>query len=88
MEQQQMNNAPHPAMMPVGVAPTPIDPRPQYDGQMFLADRVVDLEYVKRHVGQPVVRHNEDGLITITNPIPTNSNYFYTPTMPYAVEFK
>jgi hypothetical protein len=49
---------------------------------MFLADRVVDLEYVKRHVGDPVVIRNEDGLITQTAPIPTQPNYFYQPTMP------
>jgi len=83
-----MNNAQHPMFTTVGTAPRPIDPRAQYDGQMFLADRVVDLQYVKRHVTDPVVRHNEDGMITITNPITTNPNYFYNPTMPYSVAFK
>lgn len=88
MEQQPMNNPTPQQPIAVGVAPQPIDPLKQYDGQMFLADRVVDLEYVKRHVTDPVIRHNEDGMITITQPISTNANYFYTPTMPYAVAFK
>lgn len=82
MEQQQMNNVEVRNLQIVGVAPRPIDPRASYNGQMFLADRVVDLEYVKRHVGDPVVIRNEDGLITQTAPIPTQPNYFYQPTMP------
>lgn len=63
----------------------PIDPRASYDGQMFLADRRVDLEYVKRHVTDPVVIHTDQGLVTQTKPILTNSNPFYQPTMPYSL---
>jgi len=77
-----MTNVQRQNLQPIGVAPRPIDPRASYDGQMFLADRVVDLQYVKRHVGEPVVFLNKDGLITQTSPLPTQANYFYQPTMP------
>lgn len=82
MDQQEMTNVQRQNLQQVGVAPRPIDPRASYDGQMFLADRVVDLQYVKRHIEEPVVFLNQDGLVTQTAPIPTQPNYFYQPTMP------
>ncbi len=82
MEQQQMNNVQNKNLLPVGVAPRPIDPRAEYNGQLFLADRHVDLQYVKRHITDPVIIHNQDGLITESKPIITQANYFYQPTMP------
>jgi hypothetical protein len=78
MDQQEMTNVQRQNLQQVGVAPRPIDPRASYDGQMFLAD----LQYVKRHIEEPVVFLNQDGLVTQTAPIPTQPNYFYQPTMP------
>lgn len=64
----------------------PIDPRATYDGQMFLADRPpLDLEYIKRHVTDPVVTHTEQGLVTQTKNLLTSSNPFYQPTMPFSL---
>ena len=82
MEQQPMNHVAPQQLVAVAQAPRPVDPRQQYDGQMFLADRQVDLQYVKRHVQQPSTLINEDGLVVITNPLGLQQNPLYIPTLP------
>ena len=69
----------------VEAARPPIDPRAEYDGQMFLADRKVDHEHLKRHVTDPVVIHSDQGLVTQTKPMITSSSPFFQPTMPYGL---
>jgi len=85
MQQPVNGENQQPNLVAVAVAPRPIDPRASYDGQQFLADRKLDLEYVKRHVTDPVVLRTDDGLVTQTRPIITNSDPFFQPTMPYSL---
>ena len=66
----------------VAYAPRPVDPRAKYDGQMFLADRPMDLVYIKRHVTDPVVRFTDQGLISDGEPLKLQPNPFYIPTLP------
>lgn len=81
-----MNSETRKILAAVAQGHRPIDPRAAYDGQMFLADRPpLDLEYVKRHVTDPVVIHTDQGLVTQTKAMLTNSNPFYQPTMPYSL---
>lgn len=75
------NEAAH-VLVPVGKAPQRIDPRQQYDGQLFLADRPIDLEYVKRNLGDPAIYVNDQGLISERVPIPLQPNPFFVPTLP------
>ena len=65
----------------------PVDPRASYDGQSFLADRTVDLVYVKRDLSRHgVINTNPDGLINITHPLGLQPNPFYQPALP--IQFK
>ena len=83
MDQQPMTTEQRTTFVQTYQAGNPLDPRAMYDGPQFLADRPVDLEYIKRHVTDPVItQHSQDGLVTVTNPIPLQLNPFYQPHLP------
>lgn len=83
MDQQPMTTEQRTTFVQTYQSGVPVDPLKSYDGPQFLADRPVDLEYIRRHVTDPVItQHSLDGLVTVTNPIQLQLNPFYQPHLP------
>jgi len=58
------------------------DPNPVHDGVMFLRDRPVYLDWSTVPVNEPVRYLGPDGLVEVSQPMPTNPNPVYQAAAP------